>query len=267
MLIIKYIVDQINHINEAFRGIDPRISGYFFVRSPFNIIILSALYWLFIRKIGPKIMEHFRPFELRKPLLVYNLLQVAANLILITKGIYIMQTNPLYSDWNCMRYDRTSTDMRDVDSAYYYCLLKVFDFTDTIFMVFRKRYKQISFLHVYHHIVMAVLCTLALPAIGCGHFSMIGFANCIVHVIMYTYYFLSALSEKVKKSLWWKKHLTQLQIFQFVYIFYHLMKAFFNKNCDQDKVFLLAAAFQAIVMTVLFAKFYINAYIIKKKKN
>ena len=36
--------------------------------------------------------------------------------------------------------------------------------------------------------------------------------NCCVHVIMYTYYALSAVGGRVKKFLWWKKYLTVLQV-------------------------------------------------------
>ena len=36
--------------------------------------------------------------------------------------------------------------------------------------------------------------------------------NSGIHVIMYTYYFLSAFGPAVRKYLWWKKYLTMLQL-------------------------------------------------------
>lgn len=36
--------------------------------------------------------------------------------------------------------------------------------------------------------------------------------NCVVHVIMYTYYGLTAMGPKYQKYLWWKKHLTSVQL-------------------------------------------------------
>lgn len=46
-----------------------------------------------------------------------------------------------------------------------------------------------------------------------GHQGAIcGILNTIIHSIMYSYYFLSALGPKMQKYLWWKKYLTRLQI-------------------------------------------------------
>lgn len=36
--------------------------------------------------------------------------------------------------------------------------------------------------------------------------------NAIVHFIMYSYYGLAAMGPRVRKYLWWKKYLTQLQM-------------------------------------------------------
>jgi len=36
--------------------------------------------------------------------------------------------------------------------------------------------------------------------------------NSFVHVLMYTYYGLSALGPHMQKYLWWKKYLTRVQL-------------------------------------------------------
>lgn len=36
--------------------------------------------------------------------------------------------------------------------------------------------------------------------------------NSLVHVLMYSYYGLTALGPAVQKYLWWKKHLTLIQL-------------------------------------------------------
>lgn len=36
--------------------------------------------------------------------------------------------------------------------------------------------------------------------------------NCVVHVIMYSYYALSAMGPAYQKYLWWKKYMTTIQL-------------------------------------------------------
>ena len=45
-----------------------------------------------------------------------------------------------------------------------------------------------------------------------GHHVFVGFANSIVHSFMYSYYLLTIMYPEYKQSIWWKKHITQLQM-------------------------------------------------------
>jgi hypothetical protein len=45
-----------------------------------------------------------------------------------------------------------------------------------------------------------------------GHFTLLGPINSFVHVVMYTYYFITATWPEYKRNLWWKKHLTEIQM-------------------------------------------------------
>lgn len=38
------------------------------------------------------------------------------------------------------------------------------------------------------------------------------FINLVVHTVMYSYYFLATFGPGVKRYLWWKKHLTKMQL-------------------------------------------------------
>ncbi|CAG2172672.1 unnamed protein product [Oppiella nova] len=53
---------------------------------------------------------------------------------------------------------------------------------------------------------------------------MFCFLNSSVHVIMYSYYLLSAFGPQIQSYLWWKRYITRLQLIQFalliVYAFY-----------------------------------------------
>lgn len=48
------------------------------------------------------------------------------------------------------------------------------------------------------------------PLGGLGTFHAL--LNCVVHVIMYSYYALSAMGPAYQKYLWWKKYMTTIQL-------------------------------------------------------
>jgi elongation of very long chain fatty acids protein 7 len=50
------------------------------------------------------------------------------------------------------------------------------------------------------------------PGISGGHGTFSNLVNNIVHIIMYFYYMLSAMGPQYQKYLWWKRHLTLLQL-------------------------------------------------------
>lgn len=94
-------------------------------------------------------------------------------------------------------------------------MAKISELLDTVFFVLRKKDRQITFLHLYHHTGMPMIswgCTKYFPG---GHAAFIGMVNSMVHVVMYIYYMLSAMGPQWQKYLWWKKHITALQMVSF----------------------------------------------------
>ena len=152
-------------------------------------------------------------------------------------------------------------------TCYLYFINKLMDFCDTGFFILRKSFKQVSFLHVYHHITMSAASYLFIRTYGCGgHASMFGILNGPVHIVMYSYYLLTALRPNMKNSLWWKKYITILQLVQFALgIIHHAWPLFFRPNCQFPHIWLYFIIFNGFVFIYLFSKFYINAYIKKKK--
>lgn len=60
-------------------------------------------------------------------------------------------------------------------------------------MVLRKKNKQISFLHVYHHFLL-VWAWFFVCKFACGGDAYFGaIMNSFIHVVMYGYYFLSLM--------------------------------------------------------------------------
>jgi hypothetical protein len=67
---------------------------------------------------------------------------------------------------------------------------------------------------VVHHGIMPVFGWTLTRWLPGGQESFGGTFNSLVHVIMYSYYFLAALGPHMQKYLWWKRYLTTFQMLQ-----------------------------------------------------
>ncbi|KAK4377163.1 hypothetical protein RND71_003459 [Anisodus tanguticus] len=110
--------------------------------------------------------------------------------------------------------------------AKFFYLSKILEFVDTLLIILSSsRSRRLTFLHVYHHATVPVICYLTFS--GANSMTHVGvITNASVHVIMYAYYFLCAVGKRPR----WKRIVTNCQIFQFILyfvcavatIYYHL---------------------------------------------
>lgn len=137
-------------------------------------------------------------------------------------------------------------------------------FHSQIFFIMRKKFSHVTFLHVYHHTGMVFGGYIAARFCPAGHGTMLGVLNCFVHCVMYGYYLFSVLDENVKKSIWWKKHITQIQLIQFLLLGLHFAAALFVQDCGYPKLFCIIMTIQNLFMMFMFGDFYRRTYLQKK---
>ncbi|KAH9642888.1 hypothetical protein HF086_005170 [Spodoptera exigua] len=97
----------------------------------------------------------------------------------------------------------------------------------------------------------------------CGHGTFSNIVNNLVHVIMYGYYMVAAMGPQYQKYLWWKKHLTTLQLVQFFMVLFHSISALVY-DCGYPKFIAGGLILHSTIFIVLFMNFYLQAY--KKEK-
>ncbi|CAH2107721.1 unnamed protein product [Euphydryas editha] len=146
-----------------------------------------------------------------------------------------------------------------------YFAAKVSELLDTVFFVLRKKDKQITFLHLYHHSVMMIGTWAYLKYWPSETLFFIGFLNSLVHVFMYTYYGLSALGPKVAKYIFWKKYMTKFQMIQFVCIIIHYIVAVRRSECPPASGVAAFVACNVTFFLILFLHFYWQSYNKKSK--
>jgi len=93
-------------------------------------------------------------------------------------------------------------------------LTKVLDFADTVFMILRGKWNQVTFLHVYHHTTIYLIYWLILNAGYDGDIYFTVVLNGTIHFIMYFYYLVTTFNISVPKPV--KMMVTNMQLIQFV---------------------------------------------------
>lgn len=150
--------------------------------------------------------------------------------------------------------------------CYAYYINKYFDLLDTIFIVFRKNYKQITALHIIHHLYMPVGGYFVIRLIGFGgHLMVMGVLNLFVHVVMYSYYYVASQHSTNDKLIWWKPYITVLQMLQFVIIAAHSLWTLMQPKCETSRPLIYVTIFTSVGMLLMFTNFYVHAYILPKK--
>ncbi|XP_034486365.1 elongation of very long chain fatty acids protein F-like [Drosophila innubila] len=243
--------------------------GLPFTFGPWPIFILISSYLLFVLKLGPEIMKNREPFKLRVALKVYNIFQILYNSLLLVYSLHFIITKKPY-DFNCIVILPLDHEFKDTDRLidYLYYINKIIDLMDTVFFVLRKSYKQITALHLIHHVYMATAGYFWNRIYGYGgHFIFAGLLNLFVHIVMYTYYYLSSQKPQIRKSAWWKQYITVLQLVQFVLMFSHSLWTLLQPNCDVPyPMIFLVMCFSALLF-IMFVKFYRKTYTLTKKKD
>jgi len=133
---------------------------------------------------------------------------------------------------------------------------KILDFFDTFTIVVQKKWKQLSFLHVYHHSSVFMFYWINVRLNYDGDIYLTILLNAGIHTVMYTYYFLAMHT----KDIWWKRYLTQIQMVQFCLML--TQGALMMLNSDPAIPPRLSKAYFGYIMTMLglFMNFYLQSY-------
>lgn len=148
--------------------------------------------------------NHKEVTGLKKIMFVYNIIAAVLSTFTAAVFVYTVITNganqPLY-----------------IFAMQVYWLSKIFEMLDTVFMLLRRKYDQVSLLHVYHHSSMAIVTEWFYKIHPVTQASVPSGLNSIVHIVMYSYYALAA----IEVSCPWKKYITQFQLTQFFLLVIH----------------------------------------------
>ncbi|XP_049865777.1 elongation of very long chain fatty acids protein 7-like [Pectinophora gossypiella] len=239
------------------------VDSWFMMSSPMPILSVIVAYFLLIR-IGPRIMKNRPPLKMNKLLTYYNAFQVmlAAMICLKVLRLNVFRDGILYA--GC-RYPSHTQNPMLLDVGWWYFFAKFTELLDTVFFVLRKKNNQVTFLHVYHHVIMALYAWSYLKFAAGGEGAILALLNSFVHVVMYTYYLLAGLGPRFQKYLWWKKYVTKMQLIQFVLMLAYCSWTHFSPRCQFAVGFTYFISANVIIFLFLFLNFYSKSY--KKQRD
>mmetsp|Transcript_26142 Transcript_26142/g.31726 ORF Transcript_26142/g.31726 Transcript_26142/m.31726 type:complete len:286 (-) Transcript_26142:258-1115(-) len=197
--------------------------------------------------------------------LAHNVFLTLLSIYMSGKIVYEAYQNK-YSIWGTS-YNPAETEMAKVIWVFY--VSKIYEFLDTVIMILKGNFKQVSFLHVYHHFTISVIwwmITYHAPG-GDAYFSAA--LNSFVHVWMYTYYCLAHVLPKDdktrKKYLWWGKYLTMFQMFQFTCNFFQALYLINMPSPTYPPFLSQILVWYMVSLLALFGNFFISKHFSKPK--
>ena len=256
--------EMIELYNEIWKHRDKRVDGWFMMSSPVSSIVVCLFYVYLVKVWGPNFMKNREPINCQSFMLVYNTFQVLLSLYVVIHGIMAGWITE-YSFF-CEPLDHTEKGDYMVFCVWIVHISKYIDFIDTFCFIARKKFNQVSALHVYHHSIMPLSIWIMLRFLPGGHGTFAGFINAIVHVIMYTYYLISGLGPHYQKYIWWKSYVTKIQLIQFVLVMIHSFQLLFKNECNYPMFSAYFNMAHAVIFFALFGQFYIMAYLSAKNK-
>lgn len=197
----------------------------------------------------------------------YNVSQIMLCAYMTVEACLLAYRNG-YSMGGCNAYDQKNPPIANLLWLFY--ASKVWDFMDTIFIVLGKKWRQLSFLHVYHHTTIFLFYWLNSRMNYDADIWLTIALNGFIHTVMYTYYFI-CMHTKVPETgkslpIWWKSSLTLMQLIQFITMMTQ-GSMLIAKGCESTSLRVVATYIVYILsLFILFAQFFVQSYMTPKRK-
>jgi elongation of very long chain fatty acids protein 4 len=151
----------------------------------------------------------------------------------------------------CNEHNLAKDGLAFVTHCFY--LSKALDFFDTLFMILKNNWRQVSFLHVYHHFSIFLFYWLNAQCNydGDAYFSIV--LNGTIHFIMYGYYFVTTFNITV--PLFIKKMITNAQLTQFCCMEAQGVALLYMEGCGSPRNVTIMYMVYISTMLVLFMNF------------
>lgn len=258
------IISWYHYFNEELA--DDRTKDWILINSPSILLVSTISYLYFVLRCGPRYMENKKAYSLKTTIRIYNVFQIVANAVIVYHIFEVGWYRDRFFYCRPIDYSITPQTMKIASVMWYLLILKLIDYVETAFFILRKKQRQVSFLHLYHHVSTVVIAWL------CGKYTLTGMIltvpviNCTIHVIMYSYYLAASFGPSVQKYLNKIKPLiTIMQMVQFVLLILYVSQAYIP-GCTNVTFIPTVMLVNLLINFYLFYQFYQESYVKKAKR-
>ncbi|XP_025268385.1 elongation of very long chain fatty acids protein 4-like [Camponotus floridanus] len=250
--------------------LDKRVADFPLVESFYYVPLIIFAYLYFVLRCGPRFMKDRQPYSLKTFMKLYNIIQIIANAWLVYDHIdagLFTNSKLIFYNGNIMDYSYNYTPLRLCRCVWFYFMLKILDYVETCVFILRKKNKQVSGLHLYHHVSTLLITWLGLRYFAVGPAVINSLVNSFIHTIMYTYYFLATWGPEVQEAIApMKQWITKAQMVQFVILILYVSQNFLP-NCKViDHWIVILFIGNLLFNFYMFYDFYQKAYNKPKRK-
>lgn len=194
-------------------------------------------------------------FQLKNLLAIYNVICIfLAGYVF--GGVMLLKYEKL-GTFSCNVTDTSDRSLRYAHFYYIFYIQKFWEFLDTWFFILRKSFRQVTFLHLFHHSSITLVVGFILRFDFAGDVYLPIVLNSFIHVLMYSHYLVTSLGMKS----WWSQYLTSLQLIQFLMIALQSYIAWTSgPTCGYDFVKAILIVYMAS-MLLLFGNFFVQKYL------
>jgi len=234
----------------------PHSADFPFMRA-FDVFLMGFLY-LFVVFVGVPLAKLLLPgdgFSLRPMQIVHNLVLVVLSLYMMLEALNQAWRTGYTVFGNGVNPTPAGRGMARI--LWLFFASKVIEFNDTFIMILRKSFRQVTFLHVYHHYTIFTIwwaTTHHAPG-GDGYFCVV--LNSGVHVVMYAYYLSVSMGVPLNSI---KPYITLMQMTQFVAMLTNSVYNIIWPAPGYPYYLYVMLFFYMISLLTLFGNFYIQSY-------
>lgn len=229
-----------------------------------NLVLLigNSLYLLITLGLFFFMKRRQTGFRLRWLLCIYDAINVVGACYI---AFYILQYKLSHSGLllcNPITNDEDGYRLARVFTLFY--IQKYFEFVDTWFFLLRKSFRQVTFLHLFHHSSITVVVGSIMPFDYNGDMYLPILLNSANHAAVYSHYLLTSLGIRS----WWSPYITYLQVAQFTAIFGQSLLSYrVGPTCGSpDFAKVLMIVYMGSMMA-LFANFFLKRYIFQRPQS